>query len=75
LGERAAGVVCGVEVWGLESALLTEMAVVFVGNKLLEEASALKRLVCRPLSAVKPHSCSNHNLMLCFVDTLINIYI
>jgi hypothetical protein len=30
-----------VEVWGLESALLTEMAVVFVGNKLLEEASAL----------------------------------
>lgn len=39
MGEGAAGVVCGVEVWGLESALLTEMAVVFVG-KLLEEASA-----------------------------------
>ena len=39
--ERAACVVRCVEVWGLESALLTEMAVVFVGNKLLEEASAL----------------------------------
>lgn len=28
---------CRGVVWGLESALLTEMAVVFVGNKLLED--------------------------------------